>query len=295
MFFKSGHVQSLMDCESKNHLYFCRCKCLSSFAPKKTYNVCVSLSKDSGFVKGASCNCKASALGRCNHVAALLFAILDYTKKNMTDQPACTSLLCEWNKGRKEKAPKALHHAAYDSVGSTEAKRRKKEPDETIKFDPRPTSMRSPQSAEHINNFLTSLQSSLNGEKSMWEILIPYKYLDFQVDPEDTVLIENCRQFQKSLIPAQSTATEIVPTQGTEEWYHARTFRITASVSKDVCNKETLSGHQHFNLLKRLLWTDITLNTDAVMYGRQHESMALQDYKKHFHQVKVSTTGKSNM
>lgn len=127
VFFKSGHVQSMMNCVSEDNCYFCKCKCLSSFAPKKTYDVCVCLSKDSGFVKGASCNCKASALGRCNHVAALLFAILDWTKKSVTgDQPACTSMLCEWNKGRKEKAPKALHHAEYESVGLNDTKRRKK-------------------------------------------------------------------------------------------------------------------------------------------------------------------------
>lgn len=165
VFFKSGHVQSMMNCVNEDNFYLC--KCMSSFTPKTTYNVCVSLSKDSGFVKGASCNCKASALGRCNHVAALLFAILDWTKKRTSDQPACTSVLCEWNKGRKEKAPKAFHVATYDSVGATETKRRKKEPHETVKFDPRPTNLRSAPSTERINNFLMSMQSSLNGEKSM--------------------------------------------------------------------------------------------------------------------------------
>lgn len=99
VFFKSGYVQSMMNCVSEDNFYFCRCKCLSSFALKKTYNVCVSLSRKSGFVNGASCNCKASALGRRNQIAALMFAILDWTQKSKTvDLPACTSLLCEWNK-----------------------------------------------------------------------------------------------------------------------------------------------------------------------------------------------------
>lgn len=38
-----------------------------------SYNVMLTISKSSGFVKNVSCTCVASGMGRCNHVAAVLF------------------------------------------------------------------------------------------------------------------------------------------------------------------------------------------------------------------------------
>ena len=59
------------------------------------YHVTVTLSKDNGNVKDTSCDCKASALGRCNHVAGPLFTLLDWSEKG---QQSCTKL-CYTNLG----------------------------------------------------------------------------------------------------------------------------------------------------------------------------------------------------
>ena len=67
---------------------------MSSYQVKVHYDV-------SGFVRDASCTCKASSMGRCNHVCGLLFALLDYTQKY--GYTPSTSLPCEWNKGRASK------------------------------------------------------------------------------------------------------------------------------------------------------------------------------------------------
>ncbi|VDI33276.1 Hypothetical predicted protein [Mytilus galloprovincialis] len=61
------------------------------------------VSSATGFVKDASCNCVGSSMGRCSHVAAVLFALLDYAQQFGTDQASCTSGRCEWNVGRKKK------------------------------------------------------------------------------------------------------------------------------------------------------------------------------------------------
>lgn len=172
VFFKSGHVQEMRDC-IVGSVYFCRSKCLSSYVSKKAYDTCVGLSNDSGYVRGASCNCRASAMGRCNHIAALLFALLDWSKTKIQQQ-ACTSLLCEWNKGRKSKQAKPLHNANYDSVGlNGPPKRRKRDADEAIQFDPRPVDFRAPPAIERVNELLINLRRGLGGEKSMWENVIP--------------------------------------------------------------------------------------------------------------------------
>ena len=51
---------------------------------KKTYplEVCVVISDTSRSVKHGTCNCIASALGRCVHVTALLLHLRDYVKDN---------------------------------------------------------------------------------------------------------------------------------------------------------------------------------------------------------------------
>ena len=69
-------------------------------------NVNVVMSDISGYVKVAMCDCKASALGSCAHVAALLLKLSDaaYDKGSMT-KPS-TSQPCTWNRDKKrEKKP----------------------------------------------------------------------------------------------------------------------------------------------------------------------------------------------
>ena len=63
-------------------------------------------------VSGASCDCKASAsaMGRCNHIAAVLFALEDYILEYGYTAPSCTSQVCQWNVGRKWTKDPQLSH-----------------------------------------------------------------------------------------------------------------------------------------------------------------------------------------
>ncbi|CAH3175503.1 unnamed protein product, partial [Porites lobata] len=82
------------------------------------HNVVVVLSLNSGAVIHASCEpCRVSSLGRCSHVVAVLFTVLDHTQKHgyVASKP-CTSQECSWNKGKKRnKTPQRLSQATYDS------------------------------------------------------------------------------------------------------------------------------------------------------------------------------------
>ena len=67
-------------------------------------NFNVVISDIRGYVKAAMCHCKASALGRCVHFAALLLKLSDAaphdkgsTIKLSMSQP------CTWNRGKKRK------------------------------------------------------------------------------------------------------------------------------------------------------------------------------------------------
>ena len=70
-------------------------------------NLNVVISDIRGYVKVALCDCKASALGRCVHFAALLLKLSD-AHEGSTIKPS-TSQPCTWNRGKKrEKKPSAI-------------------------------------------------------------------------------------------------------------------------------------------------------------------------------------------
>ena len=66
-------------------------------------NVFINISNVSGYVKSAQCDCRASAIGRCCYVAALLLKLSDFSTENnnIVIKPS-TSEPCTWNKGKKE-------------------------------------------------------------------------------------------------------------------------------------------------------------------------------------------------
>ncbi|CAH3177789.1 unnamed protein product [Porites lobata] len=53
----------------------------------KLYRTRVSLSKQTAQVKSGACNCKAGANGRCKHIGALLYKILDFTESEVDEIP----------------------------------------------------------------------------------------------------------------------------------------------------------------------------------------------------------------
>ena len=100
----------------------------------EVYDVIATLSQHSGFLRDASCTCRASAMGRCSHVTGLLYALVDYidTCDTLKVGPQiCTSLPCAWNHCRKSnKLPKKVQESVYPS-----AKQRKVH--DIINYDPR--------------------------------------------------------------------------------------------------------------------------------------------------------------
>ena len=91
----SGFVHDIMNtvnCER----YFVRARVLPSMRTELPHNVIVAISVNSGAVLHTSCEpCRASSLGHCSHVVAVLFSVLDYVKKHgPVLAKACTSEEC---------------------------------------------------------------------------------------------------------------------------------------------------------------------------------------------------------
>ena len=76
------HVHDIMDTVNGER-YFVRAHVWPSMKTELPHNVIVVISVNSGAVLHASCEpCRASSLGRCSHVVAVLFSVLDYVEKH---------------------------------------------------------------------------------------------------------------------------------------------------------------------------------------------------------------------
>ena len=90
---------------SEDSLYcIIRAKVLPTQRHDKTYDTSIAINKTSGIVLHGVCTCVAGKCGSCNHVAALMFLLDDWNRKNKDDQPTCTSLPAQWNVPKRQSA-----------------------------------------------------------------------------------------------------------------------------------------------------------------------------------------------
>lgn len=96
-FFASGNVGEIKLNPSKSYIHI-RTSVLASMRDQK-YDVKVVLESAKGLVVQAECGlkCPAGAGGKCNHVAALLFALVDYVN-TMRNPDCCTNKPQTWHK-----------------------------------------------------------------------------------------------------------------------------------------------------------------------------------------------------
>lgn len=224
----SGFVHDIMDTASADH-YFVRAHVWPSMRNKLPYNVTVVISANSGAILHASCEpCRASSLGRCSHVVAVLFSVLDYVQKHgpSLTQP-CTSQECSWNKGKKRnKNPRRVSDAKYPGKNKNASLN-------VIDFDPRPAKYRHV-NAHHINNFLSKVQAlsqAEDGELTMWETQLRMTYNNYKLEGDrNRVLLEQVSALHENLKP--EALMQIPGTQEqskSEKWFLERWCRLTAS------------------------------------------------------------------
>jgi len=104
-FFASGHVGEIMLNPSKTYIHF-RTAVLASMRDTK-YDVKLVLENKKGLVVQGNCKCPAGTGGKCNHIAALLFALVDYVN-TMRNPDCCTNKPQTWHKPTR-KNKKATH------------------------------------------------------------------------------------------------------------------------------------------------------------------------------------------
>ena len=177
--FQSGFVTDVQDCHD-NSYYYIKSHVHHSMKNDIPLNASATISKINGFIKKATCTCRAKSLERCCHIAALLIYLSDYVTKNgcTVNQPS-TSLPCSWNQGKKRKKnPIPVQEARYESS-------KRGDPSKLYGWDPRPIRYRK---ASNIlmNNFVRDMQGINNkGTPSMWETVLKVKHEDFEIDAEE--------------------------------------------------------------------------------------------------------------
>ena len=88
-------------------------KVQASYRIKDVHQVSVMINPSTARVIHGNCDCKASCMGRCSHVAALLYVLLNYLDYDDKENVPCTSKLCSWNQERKRKLPHKADELQY--------------------------------------------------------------------------------------------------------------------------------------------------------------------------------------
>ena len=249
---KSKNILKVQDCAKYGH-YFLKAKIMASYS-STDYDVTVTLSQTSGFVRDASCTCKASAMARCSHVTALLLGLEDYLL-NLSANPdlSCTSVPCTWNRGRqRKKTPKRVQELSYST--------KKRKCLDVINFDPRAPST-VPTENQTSESLLRNIESD-NLCNCMWFSLLEHQYSDYDLDPTRVQLLKDMRDiFLQNLKEhcESDSAVLLVNDQRSEAWYTERRVRLTAS----DCRK---------------LWKTDKITTSALRYGLVNEDVARRSY-----------------
>ena len=280
----SNNVVNVKDNTAKNS-YYLKAGVLPSMQATEPYRVHVTISNNSGQVLDGSCECKASALGRCSHVGALLLFLWKHVKTYGYKSAVCTDLPCQWNKGAKRKNPQDIQNAHYGKQGKMLKK--------IISFDPRPPSQRNT-SHKTTNQLLTDLAALK--EPSMWETLLNYQYEDYVLQNSSKDILTNlvgqlCNNLADHGHTCSSSSASVVmipDTQGQSSspaWHLHRWQRVTASISKEAChlgqtlNKDPHPVHRYLSFLRRNLWGLDTFHpTKWMAYGSNKESTARDLY-----------------
>ncbi|XP_059095825.1 uncharacterized protein LOC131890492 isoform X2 [Tigriopus californicus] len=195
----------------------------------------------SGEVGTCLCSCKASADGRCSHVAALLYLAEDIVLSQMPKmKTACTSQPQTWGKGaRRAKNPTPVGTNRYN---------KKLEPARYLKFNPAP---QMPQQ-DPTNHLLYCIQRA-HMPTCAFETTIGFKYEDYCLNQERRNVLEVLSGQLLEGLKAQLEAAPEEISLSTAEGLHVRG---TEEQSKN---------------LSHLV---------AIQWGNVHEQVALEEYER---------------
>ena len=173
--YKSNHVHSLSFLKLNTNYCAIKGKCNPSWDTSgKMYDCIVLFSEALDDIVGSNCSCTAGQGEGCTHVAAMLFALEDFTSQGLhclPDDPASTEVLCEWVKPKDPKVnPVPLKDLSFQQctpLDTNTCKKRKMFDFNPVALEKRPVNPDSYKKLVHTLNlvqpdipFLTIVKSS---------------------------------------------------------------------------------------------------------------------------------------
>ena len=296
--FKDGHVQDITALKTGQLMLF-RAKCLPEMKKTEVYRVELSQDMASGDITSALCGCTAGRgpKGSCKHIAALCYALEDFNRMKRTiPYTACTSKLQEWNRPRK----RTLEPQHVDEIKfiKHEHDKVKREHTKTV-YDPRPQHLQRTADIEfeqfymrlqsfskpcgflHVISPASSVVSTtlpLTPRSIRERILVCMRSMDHPLSLAQICALQE--MFVDRLTPDCQQADSIEKATrrqfSCKRWHEERYCRITSSKFGEICKSRCPRS-----VCTRMIHNNAsTLSSAALLWGRDHESQAREDYAK---------------
>lgn len=244
----------------------------------------------------------------CNHIAALMYAMVDICMKRNEGKLASTSMKQKWHIPRKRKiSPKKAQDLKFRKYNFGDDENENKTKTSLFKT-PQEDSKNSVNNSFKCTVNTDRLKERLLNNKSNcgWltffekpkidSVVIPdllsveYQYHD-EVDLyTDTMKTEFDRKFNSLHVSESDSKTIETMTRGQSKnvlWFKARKERITSSFFGSVCKQ--CEKTKPDNLIKDILGYK-TFTSEYTTWGKNHEPVARRQYQNRF-KVKVQESG----
>ncbi|XP_069104831.1 uncharacterized protein [Argopecten irradians] len=286
VFYDDCHIHSIkyhFINEQCSHCYVA-CKVVPSMPTadvnkRPDYDVWISLSKMTGQIHAADCSCPAGNGESCNHIAGLLYALVDITDKKASGDLAATSKPCKWNQPRKRK------------LSPQKAEQFKNTLDDSSYVDYRPAGKQSSIDRQEFCKKLSVISPNSGYLKLFPKPEIPADILKQCCLPEpdfcfcDHIDLESdsCKiVFESYVANLKFDASQIAHlTKGQSSnpiWKKARSGRLTASMFGAIARRN--SEKRPVSLIKSCCKYYGESFTDAQELGCTHETKAKNSYLK---------------
>ena len=293
--FRDGHVQDITAGKAGQVILY-RAKCLPEMKKTVTYGVELSQDVVSGDISSALCGCPAGRgpNGSCKHIAALCYALEEFNRiKATVEYTACTSKLQEWNKPRK----RILEPQHIDNIKFVKHEYGKvKREHSAAVYDPRPQHLQHTAESE-VEQFCSTLQSfnrpcgflhvihapspvstplPLIPRSVRERVLVCMRSMEHPLSLRQIFALEE--MFVDRITPDQQQARSIeMATRrqfASKRWYEERYCRLTSSKFGEICKSKCLLN----TCTKALKNPTSVLSSAALLWGRDHESQAREEY-----------------
>lgn len=242
---------------SCNKIIYLKGMCYAEKSKHTVYCVCVLLDKN-GVIIQSNCLCPAGSgfEAACKHVAAVLYGVEHYGQTGKTlEFSSCTSKLQTWHVPTCKKISNKLRVTDFF-------------PEENI-FE------KKPQTDDVVNRHINCRIPSSITETRNANMRAYFADHNYALDMDKNMLdgINRCDKNQIKSIE-QKTRNQ----SKSKLWHEMRKTRITASVAYNVV-RTVKSGKMSVKLAHSIIQPKPFSNS-AVSWGKNHESIALQNYEK---------------